>query len=233
MTAREFNMLAMALYGPDYVRPIMRLLKVDRRTIQRYKAGTKPVDYRSPDHEPAHSARPFRASLPSARYQGPACIPAATAPPPSVPTVTAHSISTRISSMPPCNRRAASQETIAMAHDTARQRNPAEQAEGIRALNDAFRKSGGSGGRFMVTAGVQALGPIRVAALLRQVMTFGAFTEDNDPYGEHDFGSFKEGGKTFFWKIDAYDKSLEYGSPDPADPAVTTRVLTLMLAEEY
>lgn len=43
MTAREFNMLAMALYGPDYVRPIMRLLKVDRRTIQRYKAGVKPV----------------------------------------------------------------------------------------------------------------------------------------------------------------------------------------------
>lgn len=102
----------------------------------------------------------------------------------------------------------------------------------IRALNDAFRKTG-NGGRFMITAGVQALGTIRVAALTRQVMSFNAFSADNDPYHEHDFGSLKEGGQTFFWKIDTYDKALEYGSPDPADPAVTTRVLTLMLAEEY
>lgn len=102
----------------------------------------------------------------------------------------------------------------------------------IRELNDAFRQTG-VGGRFMITAGVQALGPIRVAALSRQVMSFNAFTEDNDPYGEHDFGSIKDGEMTFFWKIDAYDKKLEYGSPNPADPNVTTRVLTLMLAEEY
>lgn len=120
-----------------------------------------------------------------------------------------------------------------MTQDSTRQGNPAKQAERITVLNDAFRRSGGYGGRFMVTAGVQALGPIRIAALLRQVMTFNAFSEDNDPYGEHDFGSFKEDGQTFFWKIDAYDKNLEYGSPDPTDPAVTTRVLTLMLAEEY
>jgi hypothetical protein len=108
----------------------------------------------------------------------------------------------------------------------------AQPTNRIRELNDAFRQTG-IGGRFMITAGVQALGPIRVAALSRQVMRFNAFTEDNDPYGEHDFGSLKEGGQTFFWKIDAYDKKLEYGSPNPADPSVTTRVLTLMLAEEY
>jgi hypothetical protein len=62
---------------------------------------------------------------------------------------------------------------------------------------------------------------------------FDAFTPDNDPHGEHDFGAFDEGGDRFFWKIDYYDKQMEFGSPDAADPDVTARVLTLMLAEEY
>ena len=59
------------------------------------------------------------------------------------------------------------------------------------------------------------------------------FTEDNDPHGEHDFGSFELAGRKFFWKIDYYDANMEFGSEDPADPAKTTRVLTIMLAEEY
>ncbi len=120
-----------------------------------------------------------------------------------------------------------------MSHKQAAPMDATQRAQRIRDLNDAFRKSGGLGGRFMITAGVQALGPIRVAELCRQVILFEAFTEDNDPCGEHDFGSIKDGGQTFFWKIDTYDKRLEYGSPDPSDPKVTTRVLTLMLAEEY
>lgn len=49
----------------------------------------------------------------------------------------------------------------------------------------------------------------------------------------HDFGSFKHGENTVFWKIDYYDKHLVYGSEDPSDPAKTTRVLTIMLREEY
>jgi hypothetical protein len=59
------------------------------------------------------------------------------------------------------------------------------------------------------------------------------FTTDNDPNGEHDFGSFTLVGRKFFWKIEYYDKELRYGSENPADPGVTTRVLTLMLASEY
>jgi Protein of unknown function (DUF3768) len=55
----------------------------------------------------------------------------------------------------------------------------------------------------------------------------------NDPHGEHDFGSFEYSGQTIFWKIDYYDMRLKWGSPDPADPAVTRRVLTILLAEEY
>jgi Protein of unknown function (DUF3768) len=65
------------------------------------------------------------------------------------------------------------------------------------------------------------------------VQSFKDFTEDNDPHGEHDFGSFEYAGERCFWKIDYYDKAMEYGSDDPADPAKTTRVLTIMLAEEY
>lgn len=120
-----------------------------------------------------------------------------------------------------------------MSNEPTDRENSIEQSQRIAKLNDAFRMSGGVGGRFMITAGVQALGPISVAGLCRLVIRFDTFTEDNDPYGEHDFGSIEYGGQKFFWKIDAYDKALEFGSPDPADPAVTTRVLTLMLAKEY
>ncbi len=50
---------------------------------------------------------------------------------------------------------------------------------------------------------------------MRRVHDFIAFTPDNDPHGEHDFGSFEFAGKTIFWKIDCYDRDLNYGSPDP------------------
>ena len=71
------------------------------------------------------------------------------------------------------------------------------------------------------------------ADIMRRVHDFTAFTPDNDPHGEHDFGSFEFAGKTIFWKIDCYDCDLNYGSPDPSDEPVTERVLTVMLAEEY
>ena len=102
----------------------------------------------------------------------------------------------------------------------------------IRDLNDAFRQTL-IGGRCVVTAGVAALGEATIALLLDTVRRYSEFAPDNDPYGEHDFGAFDHAGIRFFWKIDYFDRSLTFGSEDPADPARTTRVLTLMKAEEY
>ena len=102
----------------------------------------------------------------------------------------------------------------------------------IRELNDAFRTTF-SGGRVMLTVGVDSLPSDVKAKVLRSVASFSTFTADNDPNGEHDFGNFEVGGKRCFWKIDYYDPTLEFGSDDPSDPAKTTRVLTIMLAEEY
>ena len=40
-------------------------------------------------------------------------------------------------------------------------------------------------------------------------------------------------GRRIIFKIDYYDRDLAYHSPDASDPAVTERVMTVMLAEEY
>ncbi|WP_240325631.1 DUF3768 domain-containing protein [Sphingomonas mesophila] len=102
----------------------------------------------------------------------------------------------------------------------------------MRELNDAFRSTL-LGGRVMLTSGVAALGADGIAGIMQAVRTFSNFTSDNDPHGEHDFGTCSWGLHRVLWKIDYYDVGLEYGSPDPTDPALTTRVLTIMLASEY
>jgi hypothetical protein len=104
------------------------------------------------------------------------------------------------------------------------------RTEIIRGLNDRFRQTL-QGGRVVVTRGIAAREDATIIVSL--VRTFNDFSEDNDPYGEHDFGAFDRGGENIFWKIDYYDADLTAGSPDPAEAAVTTRVLTIMLAEEY
>ena len=100
----------------------------------------------------------------------------------------------------------------------------------IAELNDQVRQTFKEC-RVIITEGVQALGDVNV--VLRQVQLFDAFTPDNDPYGEHNFGSITLEDTTFFWKIDYYDLDLHMHSPDPSDETVTARVLTIMLAEEY
>jgi len=101
----------------------------------------------------------------------------------------------------------------------------------IAALNDACRAEPGAG--WTLTRGVWALSEANKLKAFAAVTAFSDFFEDNDPHGERDFGAFEIGGAKLFWKIDYYDLDLCMASPDPADPAVTKRVLTLMLAEEY
>jgi len=102
----------------------------------------------------------------------------------------------------------------------------------IRNLNDALRRSL-AGGVLMMTAGVIALGRAKQMVILDALAAFDSFEADNDPYGEHDFGTLQVEGECLLFKIDSFDRSLTGHSPDPADPSVTTRVLTIMLAEEY
>ena len=102
----------------------------------------------------------------------------------------------------------------------------------IRALNDDFRSSF-VGGIVVVTAGFESLPSDWHRSILARIRAFDNFDEDNDPHGEHDFGLIEDGDVRCIWKIDYYDTDMELMSPDPADASVTTRVLTVMLADEY
>ena len=102
----------------------------------------------------------------------------------------------------------------------------------VRDLNDAFRKTF-LGGRVCMSSGIASLPDDTHTEILEKVRTFEDFCEDNDPYGEHDFGAVDIDGHKVFWKIDYYDAEGLNGSEDPANPDVTTRVLTIFFADEY
>lgn len=102
----------------------------------------------------------------------------------------------------------------------------------IDVLNDLLRRFH-LGGRIVISRGIAALGPEKIAAILREVAAFDAFTPDNDPYGERDCATFDFEGDKILWKIDYYDRSVRSLSPNPASPEVTIRVMTVMFAAEY
>ena len=124
-----------------------------------------------------------------------------------------------------------------------------QKVERIRTLNDLARRNPGIGCRAVMTAGFAALEDLDRHAAFTAIMDFNQFTQDNDPHGEHDFGAIyrlpsgawvqrkpedkKMIAQTVFWKIDSYDKVLEFGSEAPCDAEQTTRVLTILLASEY
>ena len=122
---------------------------------------------------------------------------------------------------------------------TNRHPSACHNADRIRALNDAHRRRHGPTGTLIelndmvVTGGVIAKETGFILRALHAVRTYSDFNPNNDPYGEHDFGAFDLDGERLFWKIDYYDTALKMGSPCPADPTQTRRVLTIMLADEY
>jgi len=106
-----------------------------------------------------------------------------------------------------------------------------DTADRIRALNDNFRTTF-VGGRTVMTHGVAEL-PLDIRArLIIAVQSFNDFTPDNDPYGEHDFGSIEIEGETYFWKINYYAPDLRSGAENAALPEAA-RILTIMCADEY
>ncbi len=92
--------------------------------------------------------------------------------------------------------------------------------------NDVFRRRGLG---FTVTRGIQGLPDC--IGLIDAVRHFTKFAPEDDPHGEHDFGSLEWKGEKVFWKVDYYDQSLQYFE-DPTSPRCR-RVLTVMLADEY
>ena len=110
---------------------------------------------------------------------------------------------------------------------------PSERTLRIRALNPHRALARMAGNELVITKGVAVHGLEFATRALDAVRNFRDFTADNDPCGEHDFGSFELDCVKLFWKIDCYDSGLEYGSPNPADPEATKRVLTILLSEEY
>lgn len=110
-------------------------------------------------------------------------------------------------------------------------------ASKIAALNDQLRKSLGMANmkhKVLLTRALSSLDKEKVQQALNAVRTFNDFTEDNDPYGEHDFAFIELPGfpEKIAFKIDYYDSNLEYLSDDPASDIVTTRVMTVMLASD-
>lgn len=105
-------------------------------------------------------------------------------------------------------------------------------AEKTARLNDLLRQTFLTG-RVVMTRGVAELPEETRARVLSMVRSYDDFDVLAGAQQERDFGAFEYQGQGYFWKIDCYDADLKYLSPDPANPDVTRRVLTIMLADEY
>lgn len=102
----------------------------------------------------------------------------------------------------------------------------------VRSLNDDLRIRR-LGGIVVITEGIAALGPSTIRDIISAITAFDGFTPENDPYGEHDCAIMTVGGVKIIWKIDYYDLARRYHSSDPSDRNVTSRIMTIMRADEY
>ena len=106
-----------------------------------------------------------------------------------------------------------------------------DKVERIRQLNDAFRSSF-RGGKILLRASVAEL-PDMVKAARTASGRPVQRTEANDPNGTHDFLKFELSNRSFIFSIVAYDKNLEFESPDPTDPDKTILVGTLIQNSDW
>lgn len=113
----------------------------------------------------------------------------------------------------------------------------AERSAETARLNDLARSAPKSvNASWLATSGVAALNAEERDAqvtLARALAQFSQFDEDNDPYGERDFGAFELWGERLFWKIDYYHPVRDEHSPVKWSTELTRRVVTIMLASEY
>jgi Protein of unknown function (DUF3768) len=124
-----------------------------------------------------------------------------------------------------------------------------EQTARIARLNDQARRTMGVACTAVATVGFRSLPEADQSKVRELIETFDAFDEDNDPHGERDFGCVYQLGcgrwtterprlrdderERVFWKLDYYDREMRFASEDAANPAITRRVLTIMLSDEY
>ena len=124
-----------------------------------------------------------------------------------------------------------------------------EQTVRIARLNDLARSAMGVACTAVATVGFRSLPEGDQSQVRELIETFDVFDEDNDPHGERDFGTIYQLGdgrwtterprmrdderERVFWKLDYYDRAMRFASDDAADPAITRRVLTIMLSDEY
>lgn len=112
-----------------------------------------------------------------------------------------------------------------------------DRTEVIARLNDRARFGLDRTARHSITRNCLAtFGPldgpqaILTQARLLAAMRHCQFSPDSP---ERDLGTFEFEGRTVWVKIDYYDRNCEFGSDDPADAAITTRVVTIMLPEDW
>lgn len=130
---------------------------------------------------------------------------------------------------------AVSSLAIGIAETQASIGSTTDKTKTIATLNDDLRRRLLTPGRnkVVISHTVSNMSFIKRIHLLKLISSFDDFSNSNDPNGERDFGKIKFEGESYFWKIDYYDNSMEYGSDDPSNPNITTRVLTVMHTSEY
>ena len=122
-------------------------------------------------------------------------------------------------------------------HDTSDFSCARQRTERIALLNDAARQGRDRMARIVMTSGLLAelggdavadsiMAQARLMAALRQC----TFAPDSP---ERDFASMDVDGIKVLMKIDYYGTDLTFGSDDPANPAITRRVVTLMRPADY